>query len=70
MGTFNTCTFWLVEALTRAARLNEARLTLEQMMGFANRPGLFSEQQGPRTEARELSAARRVATLRQAGERK
>jgi len=50
-GTFNTCTFWLVEALTRAGRLNEARLTLEQMMGFANHLGLFSEQLGPRGEA-------------------
>ena len=50
-GTFNTCTFWLVEALTRAGRLNEARLTLEQMMGFANHLGLFSEQLGRRGEA-------------------
>src|SRR5581483_1449050 len=37
-GTFNICTFWLVEALTRAgrhdpARLDEARLLFERMLG-------------------------------------
>ncbi len=55
-GTFNICTFWLVEALTRAgrhdrARLNEARLMFEQMLGYANHLGLYSEQIGPRGEA-------------------
>jgi GH15 family glucan-1,4-alpha-glucosidase len=48
-GTFNICTFWLVEALTRAgqtdpSRLDEARLLFEHMMGYANHLGLFSEQ--------------------------
>jgi GH15 family glucan-1,4-alpha-glucosidase len=55
-GTFNLCTFWLVEALTRAgaaepARLDEARLIFEQMLGYANHVGLFAEQTGPRGEA-------------------
>ena len=55
-GTFNICTFWLVEALTRAgrhdkARLNEARLMFEQMLGYANHLGLYSEETGPRGEA-------------------
>ncbi|MCG6945092.1 MAG: glycoside hydrolase family 15 protein [Deltaproteobacteria bacterium] len=55
-GTFNICTFWLVEALTRAgrvdpARLDQARLTFEQMLGHANHLGLYSEQTGPRGEA-------------------
>lgn len=55
-GTFNICTFWLVEALTRAgrhdpARLNHARLLFEQMLGYANHVGLFAEQTGPRGEA-------------------
>ena len=55
-GTFNICTFWLVEALTRAgrhdkARLNEARLMFEQMLGYANHLGLFSEETGSRGEA-------------------
>ncbi|HSR50754.1 MAG TPA: glycoside hydrolase family 15 protein [Acidobacteriota bacterium] len=55
-GTFNICTFWLVEALTRAGRVNpdrleEARLIFEQMLGFANHLGLFAEETGPRGEA-------------------
>ncbi|HLJ48885.1 MAG TPA: glycoside hydrolase family 15 protein [Bryobacteraceae bacterium] len=50
-GTFNLCTFWLVEALTRAsqsdpARLLDARLVFEQMLGYANHLGLYSEQIG------------------------
>jgi GH15 family glucan-1,4-alpha-glucosidase len=48
-GTFNICTFWLVEALTRASkddpkRLQDARLLFEQMLGYANHLGLYSEQ--------------------------
>jgi GH15 family glucan-1,4-alpha-glucosidase len=55
-GTFNICTFWLVEALTRAgalepARLNDARLMFEQMLGYANHLGLYAEQIGARGEA-------------------
>jgi GH15 family glucan-1,4-alpha-glucosidase len=55
-GTFNICTFWLVEALTRAGkedrqRLDEARLIFEQMLGYANHLGLYAEQIGPRGEA-------------------
>jgi GH15 family glucan-1,4-alpha-glucosidase len=48
-GTFNACTFWLVDALTRAAmvdpsRLEDARLMFESMLGYANHLGLFSEE--------------------------
>ena len=55
-GTFNLCTFWLVEALTRASqsnpgRLQDARLLFEQMLGYANHLGLYSEQIGHRGEA-------------------
>jgi GH15 family glucan-1,4-alpha-glucosidase len=55
-GTFNMCSFWLVEALTRAgrtdpARLAEARLLFEQMLGYGNHLGLYSEQTGPSGEA-------------------
>ncbi len=55
-GTFNICTFWLVEALTRAGRhdrtrLNAARLMFEQMLGYANHVGLYSEETGSRGEA-------------------
>ncbi len=55
-GTFNMCSFWLVEALTRAgrsdrARLEEAQLLFERMLGFANHLGLYAEEIGPRGEA-------------------
>jgi GH15 family glucan-1,4-alpha-glucosidase len=55
-GSFNMCTFWLVEALTRAGRkdrqlLDRARLLFEKMLGYANHLGLYSEQTGPSGEA-------------------
>ena len=55
-GTFNICTYWLVEALIRAgsadrSKLNEARLMFEQMLGYANHLGLYAEQTGHRGEA-------------------
>ncbi len=55
-GTFNICTFWLVEALTRAGeahpqRLEHARLMFEKMLGYANHLGLYAEETGPRGEA-------------------
>jgi GH15 family glucan-1,4-alpha-glucosidase len=50
-GTFNLCTFWLVEALTRAGRLDEAQFIFEQMLSQANHVGLFSEETGFRGQA-------------------
>ena len=55
-GTFNICTFWLVEALTRAGktdrrRLERARVMFEQMLGYANHLGLYAEETGPCGEA-------------------
>ena len=55
-GTFNICTFWLVEALTRAGRvdrgrLDQARLLFEQMLGYANHVGLYAEETGHHGEA-------------------
>lgn len=43
------CTFWLVEALTRAGQyepkyLVKAITTFENMLGFANHLGMFSEE--------------------------
>ncbi|PIQ98036.1 MAG: glucoamylase [Nitrospinae bacterium CG11_big_fil_rev_8_21_14_0_20_56_8] len=49
-GTFSMCTFWLVEALTRAGRLHDARMIFEKMLTFANHLGLFAEQVGLRGE--------------------
>jgi GH15 family glucan-1,4-alpha-glucosidase len=50
-GTFSMCTFWLVEALTRAGRLEDARLIFEKMLTYANHLGLYAEQIGPSGEA-------------------
>jgi GH15 family glucan-1,4-alpha-glucosidase len=49
-GTFSMCSFWYVEALTRAGRLDEARLAFEKMLTYANHLGLYSEEIGPRGE--------------------
>ena len=45
-GTFSICTFWYVDALARSGRLEEAALTFEKMMTYANHLGLFSEEIG------------------------
>ena len=55
-GTFNLCTFWLVEALTRAGKtdrryLERARLMFEEMLGYANHLGLYAEEIGKSGEA-------------------
>jgi GH15 family glucan-1,4-alpha-glucosidase len=55
-GTFNICSFWLVEALARAGhaypeKLAQARLIFERMLGYANHLGLYAEQTGPQGEA-------------------
>jgi GH15 family glucan-1,4-alpha-glucosidase len=49
-GTFSICTFWYVDALARSGRLEEARLTFEKMLTYANHVGLFSEEIGPTGE--------------------
>jgi GH15 family glucan-1,4-alpha-glucosidase len=55
-GTFNMCSFWLVEALTRACHANpdwldEARLLFERMLGYANHLNLYAEQTSFQGEA-------------------
>ncbi len=49
-GTFSLCSFWLVECLTRAGRLDEARLKLEKMFSYGNHLGLYAEEIGPSGE--------------------
>ena len=49
-GTFSICSFWYVEALARAGRLDEARLAFEKMLTYANHLGLYSEEIGPTGE--------------------
>jgi pentatricopeptide repeat protein len=50
-GTFNLCSFWYVEALTRAGRIQKGRYVFEQMLSNANHVGLFAEEIGPAGEA-------------------
>ncbi len=50
-GSFSLCSFWLVECLTRAGRLGEARFALEKMFSYANHLGLYAEEIGPSGEA-------------------
>jgi GH15 family glucan-1,4-alpha-glucosidase len=45
-GTFTVCSFWYVEALTGAGRLDEARIAFEKMLTYANHVGLYAEQIG------------------------
>jgi GH15 family glucan-1,4-alpha-glucosidase len=49
-GTFSMCTFWYVEALARAGRMDEARLVFEKMLTYANHLGLYAEEIGPTGE--------------------
>jgi GH15 family glucan-1,4-alpha-glucosidase len=49
-ATFSMCSFWWVEALARAGRLDAARLAFEKMLTYANHVGLYSEEIGPTGE--------------------
>ena len=49
-GTFSICSFWYVEAMARAGRLDQARIAFEKMLTYANHLGLFSEEIGPHGE--------------------
>jgi GH15 family glucan-1,4-alpha-glucosidase len=43
-GAFTACTFWLVEALALAGRIDDARSVLDNVVRHANDTGLFSEE--------------------------
>ncbi|MBK3573759.1 glycoside hydrolase family 15 protein [Streptomyces sp. MBT65] len=45
-GTFSICSFWYVEAMVRASRVDEARLAFEKMLTYANHLGLYAEEIG------------------------
>ena len=45
-GTFNMCSFWYVEALSRAGDIEQARLLFEKNFGYASDAGLYAEQLG------------------------
>jgi GH15 family glucan-1,4-alpha-glucosidase len=45
-GTFSLCTFHYVDALARSGRLDDARMTFEKMLTYANHVGLYAEEIG------------------------
>jgi GH15 family glucan-1,4-alpha-glucosidase len=49
-GTFSVCSFWLVEAMSRAGYLEEAQMLFEKMLSYANHLGLLAEEIGDRGE--------------------
>jgi GH15 family glucan-1,4-alpha-glucosidase len=46
---FTACTFWYVDALTRAGEHGEARELFDDLISHRNRLGLLSEDLDPRT---------------------
>lgn len=45
-GTFTLCSFFYVDALARAGRLDEAELVFEKALTYSNHLGLYSEEIG------------------------
>jgi GH15 family glucan-1,4-alpha-glucosidase len=45
-GAFTPCSFWYVECLARAGRIEQAQLLFEKTLSYANHLGLYAEELG------------------------